>query len=127
MINWGHHGNAIPIHMRRSPDLPIMMLRAFCHHFNSIARQEGAYAEARDSYLDCDGRIEEMCRRPVRSTIWIEITSFVAFQIVANFDPRVDFLFPGVRRFGGIQFLAAILSMLTNEMYFCPEYTETRF
>ena len=103
------------------------MLRAFQSHFNTVARQEGAYAETRDSFLDCDGSIEEMCRRPVRSTIWIEVTSFVAFQIVANFDPRVDILFPGVRRFAGQHFLCSILSMMGNVMYFCPEYTETRF
>jgi hypothetical protein len=127
LIQFGVHGNQIQIHVRRSSDLPVWMLRAYQTHFNTVARQEGVYAEARENFLDNNGDIEEMCRHPVRSTIWIEVTAFIAFQIVANFDPRVDILFPGVRRQDARHFLTAVLSMLGNEMFFCPEYTETRF
>jgi hypothetical protein len=54
------------------------MLRAYQTHFNTVARQEGVYAEARDTYLDCNGDIERFARSPVRSTVWIEVTAFIA-------------------------------------------------
>jgi hypothetical protein len=83
-------GNApVPIHVDRTPDLAVLMLRAFCAHFNTPARMMGVYAEARKSFEECDGVIERMITEPVRSSVWIEVPVLVALEIVVSFDVRV--------------------------------------
>jgi hypothetical protein len=87
----------IPAHVDRDTDLAVLMLAAFSAHFNTVARMDGVYAEARKSFLENDGLLGRMRGNPVRSTVWIEVPVLVALEIVINFDPRLDQFGSGIR------------------------------
>jgi hypothetical protein len=118
---------SIPIHPNRDPDLAVHMLRAYCTHFNTPARMDGVYAEARRQYHNQDGSIERMMANPIRSTVWMEVTVFNALEIVVNFDPRISSLGAAIRGMPPLLLLDLVMNTFIHEIYFCPEYWDTRF